>query len=134
MQLFTNSSIVAILSLYVGIVKWPSMLKHQLFKSKCHRIFSFLFLSGINWWNLDSINLYAQKTKWKLLHQKIELCIYDHKRNILHLMVGFLISSSYDNHVFTNPKMRLTHEVYFLWWMLLKIFCIFVLNNMHPNI
>jgi hypothetical protein len=30
-------------------------------------------------------------------------------------MVAFLRSSSYDNHVFTNPKMQLTHEVYFFY-------------------
>jgi len=116
-QLFTNSSIVAIPSLYVGVVKWPSTLKHQLFKSKFHKIFSFLLVMALIDGTLIPLiftpkrqgeNYYTKKLNYAFL----DMIIYDHKRKILHLMIRLPGSSCYDKHVFTNPKMRLTHEVY----------------------
>ncbi len=118
MQLFTNSSIVAIPSLYVGVVKWPSMLKHQLFTPKFHKIFSFLLVVVLIDGTLIPLIFMPKRQGEKYYTKKLnyaflDMIIYDHKRKILHLMVGFPISSCYDNHVFTNSKMQLTHEVYF---------------------
>ncbi len=118
MQLFIDSPIVAILSFYVGVVKWPSMLKHQLIKSKFHKIFSFLLVVAIIDGTLIPLIFRPKRQGEKYYTKKLNyaflnMIIYDHKKKILCLIVGFPISSCYDNHVFTHPKMWLTHEVNF---------------------